>query len=1674
MLKNNSYLLEKFHSVVRQWFEATYQQPTAIQNEAWETISQGKNTLVVAPTGSGKTLAAFLWAIQDLLHAKTEALAQGVNLAKKQNQGVKVLYISPLKALGADVEKNLQVPLSAIEALWLQGQDETCPDFDGCLLRTALRTGDTTPDERRKILAHPPDILITTPESLYLMLTSQASSVLKTVQTVIVDEIHSLVPNKRGAHLSLSLERLDALLEKPAQRIGLSATVNPVSVVAQYLGGIHPVSVVQDTQSQAFDLSIHVPVADMAAVPKNGGSVGVTSLSSKSSRSTHAGKDAWKTDRTLKAALAAKEQGFGGAGVPPDERRGSSSLWPYIESALLDEILAHRSTIVFVNSRGLCERLTARLNELQAKRQGLSPLLPQESPAIQDKSQDGSFVSMRSDIGSTSELVTPADNQSAIAKAHHGSVSKEKRLQVEAELKSGQLRCVVATSSLELGIDMGSVDLVLQVAPPLSVASGLQRIGRANHQVKGRSQAIMYPRTRLELLDGVVVAKAMREGNLEPLELVENALDVLAQQTIAAVSQTSYQACDWYDIVRKSACYSQLSEQAYRKVLAMVSGYYSRGDLSDFAPRIDWDRDTDKLSARANSQRLAVSGAGTIPDRGLFPVVLPEGIGKAGRKRVGELDEEMVYESRVGDVIALGTSSWRIKEITADRVMVEPAPGHIARLPFWHGEQPGRAFELGCEKGAFVRQLMSNLREPDPEAPARSQEVSNFTDSMTQTLADIGLDERGRRNLAGLLRSQQAATQWVPDDQTLVVEHCQDEMGQWRLFLHSPFGKSVHEPWALAVSWRVQTEWGYDPCASASDDGIMLQIPLTETTFPDKSIFEFDPEEIASIVRGQVDSTALFAARFRECAMRSLLMGAGLHGKRAPLWQQRIKAGQLLEGARQEQGFPLLTEAARECLADVYNLQALQWVQTQIAAGTIKLHDVTTSVPSPFAASLVFAYVGEHLYDPDKPKSAQQLALLSLDTSLLVELLGGSDFTDLIDEEVLDGLIAKLQRLNMPPSRKSAETIEDLLRVLGPLSFNELCERMADCECAEIEGWLKELEEEQRVFPVTLGGKYWAQPQDRAWLQALTSTSLPDWVGPAESYSPEQTRKLLDEELIRYGKTHGPFSARACASRLGLGSGIVEAELRNLESQGVFLTGVFCSNEPAAQWIHKDILARLRKLSLTAARQAVEPVTFKRYLSYVFDLQNVASSTFLPADSDPLLEIIAHFEGCSLPLALWEEVIFPTRLKSYKPASLDLLLEAGDAFWQQQGDNLAFYPGDSPFGPQPQDSLRMTPLSEEEILPAPSLPVAEALTTVLSCKGPLLYADLLTHLSLYGNYGENEVVAALNALCSQGALSNDSFAFIRAQETDDLTDALSGSSAQRAPKPTVSRRGRLNLSGARRLKQEARSVALAHSRRTQALMGHWYLLQPTEATPEEIALSAVESVLDLYGVITPETVKLSGVSVEWSALSKVLRTMEEIGTLQRGCFVEELGPVQYAQKETVEVLQEGSGRTRDSRRPNEDVSWVVLAANDPAQCYGLLATWPNPVDTIAQKALLSIQESSAAGSECEGDLKRLRIPRTKDWLTVFCDGELLFAAMTSFKAAYAFSDDRSLIQQAIEKVIQAIQSQARQKGESLSRKKIVAKTINGREVFATEYAQLLLGCGFVSLPDGLRYYPQPF
>ncbi len=1031
-------VLSRFSAATRAWFTGAFAAPTPAQTQAWDAISSGAHTLVVAPTGSGKTLSAFLWSLDRLFHERLSrsdeaASSDTPSQDTAEKPACRVLYISPLKALAVDVERNLRSPLVGIEqAAARMGQ--SVPSIS-----VATRSGDTPAAERRAFAKRPSDILITTPESLFLLLTSAARESLRGVETVIIDEIHAVAGTKRGAHLAVSLARLDELLERPAQRIGLSATVRPVEEVAGCLAGGRDVTIVQPEADKSWDLQVHVPVPDLGEL---GGSP---------------------------AAPTAAAADWSPTSEPDPTRR--ASIWPHVEERIVDLVAAHRSTLVFVNSRRLAERLTARLNELWEERL---------EAAQQDPDDPGDGVGAPAAVSRTPRVSAPPAQMlgsgvshgapGILARAHHGSVSKEARAAIEDDLKSGRLPAVVATSSLELGIDMGAVDLVIQVESPPSVAGALQRVGRAGHQVGATSRGIFFPKFRGDLVQTSVVAERMRQGQIEAIHPPRNPLDVLAQQIVAMCAVDDWSVEDLLRVLRSASPYATLSRTVLDSVLDMLAGRYPSEEFAELRPRIVWDRVNDSISGRPGALRLAVTSGGTIPDRGLYGVFLAGG-GGPGR-RVGELDEEMVYESRVGDVFTLGTSSWRIEDITHDQVLVTPAPGAPGRLPFWKGDTLGRGSELGAAVGRFVGQL-STL----PQEQARDR------------ITEAGLDEWAADNLLGYLTEQREATGRVPDDTHLVIERFRDELGDWRIVLHSPFGAQVHAPWALCISTRMQDRFGFDVQAMHGDDGIVLRLPDVE--------FDDDPdrdwaadvaeailpssEEVTELVTSQVAGSALFASRFRECAARSLLLPRRQPGRRQALWQQRQRAMQLLSVASNYPTFPVVLEAVRECVQDVYDVPGLKDLLARIEQGSISVTHLQTESASPFARSLMFGYVAQFLYEGDSPLAERRAAALSLDPGLLAELLGtdGSLVRDLLDPQAVLDIETELQGLSPERRARHAEDVSDLLRRLGPLSAAEVAARTRDDVAEQVPDWLAGLQSARRIIEVRIAGEQrWASVED--------------------------------------------------------------------------------------------------------------------------------------------------------------------------------------------------------------------------------------------------------------------------------------------------------------------------------------------------------------------------------------------------------------------------------------------------------------------------------------------------------------------------------------------------------------------------------------------------------------------
>jgi len=1407
-------VLEQFGLATREWFRAAFAAPTAAQAGAWRSIGAGGNALVVAPTGSGKTLAAFLWSLDRLAHEPVPSEAR---------HRCRVLYVSPLKALAVDVERNLRAPLTGIRQasgrLGLPPPDIT----------VGMRTGDTPAEERRAFTRTPPDILITTPESLFLLLTSAARESLRGVETVIIDEVHAVAATKRGAHLALSLERLDAMLSRPAQRVGLSATVRPIDETARFLGGAGDVEIVQPRSAKTIEVSVQVPVEDMTRldeVPETGSE-------------------------------------------DPGAARHTASIWPAVEERVLELIRQHRSTIVFTNSRRGAERLCARINELAA-----------EAEVEQDPRAPAALMA-QSPIAAGASPV--------IARAHHGSVSREERKQIEEALKSGRLPAVVATSSLELGIDMGAVDLVVQVEAPPSVASGLQRIGRAGHQVGAVSRGVVFPKHRGDLVSCAVVAERMSEGAIEELRYPRNPLDVLAQQIVAMVAVDAWQVDELAALVRRAAPYAELPDSALHAVLDMLSGRYPSTAFAELRPRLVWDRTTDELTGRPGAQRLAVTSGGTIPDRGMFGVFLA---GSEKASRVGELDEEMVYESRVGDVFLLGSTSWRIEDITPDRVLVSPAPGAPARMPFWKGDSLGRPIELGRAIGARLRTL---TRAGDPEAVA--------------SLRTSGLDEWAADNLVAYLREQRESTRNLPDDRTIVVERFRDELGDWRMTVHCVLGARVNAPWALAIGRRLSERYGVDGQVMPSDDGIVVRLPDTAADPPGAELVAFDPEEISQLVEESVGTSALFASRFRECAARSLLLPRRDPRRRQPLWQQRQRSAQLLDVAREFADFPVTLEAARECLQDVFDLPGLVGLMREIAGRKVRLVEAETPRPSPFARSLLFGYVGAFLYEGDAPLAERRAAALALDSTLLGELLGRVDLRELLDPTVVAESEAQLQWLTAARSPRDAEDVAELLRLLGDLSAADLTARGVDLD------WLSTLQASRRAIQVRVAGEErWIGVEDAGRYRDALGVALP--VGVAEAYL-EPVTDPLGDLVARYARTHGPFAAATCAARFGLGVFVVEQALKRLSATGRVVSGEFSPGGAGSEWCDAEVLRLLRRRSLAALRKEIEPVPPRTLAAFLPRWHQIGANS---RGVDALAAGIEQLQGVSAPASAWERLILPARVADYAAPQLDELCASGEVLWAGTG---SIPGGDGWVTLAYADSapLLLPPADEEFALTPQHRSVLEALAD-----GQALFFRTLSDKIRATD--DTSLAATVWDLVWAGHLTNDTFAPLRA-----LLGSSGAHRAKAAPARTRYRRpGRPAMPG--RPTMPARSGPLM-------MAGRWSRLPERDLDPTRRAAALADLLLERHGVVTRGAVMAEGITGGFAAVYPVLAALEERGAARRGYFVEGLGAAQFAVPGAVDRLRALAEPAEAARRTG--TAAVVLAATDPANPYGAALPWPERV-----------------------------------------------------------------------------------------------------------------------------------
>ncbi|WP_273732750.1 ATP-dependent helicase [Mycolicibacterium septicum] len=1495
--------LARFSALTREWFTAAFPAPTAAQAQAWAAIAEGHNTLVIAPTGSGKTLAAFLWAIDELAGAGAEP-----------RSGTTVLYVSPLKALAVDVERNLRTPLTGITRV-AERHGVAAPSIS-----VGVRSGDTTPSQRRAMLSKPPDILITTPESLFLMLTSAARETLASVRTVIVDEVHAVAATKRGAHLALSLERLDQLLDRPAQRIGLSATVRPPEEVARFLSGQAPTTIVAPPAAKTFDLSVQVPVPDMANLDNN-------------------------------------------------------SIWPDVEERIVDLIEAHQSSIVFANSRRLAERLTSRLNEIHAERSGI------ELPSTHNPQVGG---------GAPAQLMASGQANGALpllARAHHGSVSKEQRAQVEDDLKSGRLRAVVATSSLELGIDMGAVDLVIQVESPPSVASGLQRIGRAGHQVGEISQGVLFPKHRTDLIGCAVTVQRMRSGDIETMHVPANPLDVLAQHTVAVAALEPVDADAWFDAVRRSAPFATLPRSAFEATLDLLSGKYPSTEFAELRPRLVYDRDHGTLTARPGAQRLAVTSGGAIPDRGLFTVYLATDSEKPSR--VGELDEEMVYESRPGDVISLGATSWRITEITHDRVLVIPAPGQPARLPFWRGDSVGRPAELGEAVGAFTGELAALGR-------------AEF-DERCQTMGFAGF---ATDNLYQLLHDQREATGVVPSDSTFVVERFRDELGDWRVILHSPYGLRVHGPLALAVGRRLRERYGIDEKPTASDDGIIVRLPDSGENPPGADLFVFEADEVEPIVTAEVGGSALFASRFRECAARALLLPRRHPGKRSPLWHQRQRAAQLLDIARKYPDFPIVLETVRECLQDVYDVPALTDLMRRVAQRRLRVVEVETATPSPFAASLLFGYVGAFMYEGDSPLAERRAAALALDTVLLSELLGRVELRELLDPAVVASTAAQLQHLTEERAARDAEAVADLLRMLGPLTESEIAARAT---ADTIGGWLDGLHAAKRALPVTYAGQtWWAAVEDIGLLRDGVGAPVP--VGVPAAFT-ESIDDPLGDLIGRYARTHGPFTTAEVAARFGLGLRVTADVLGRMAVDGRLVRGEFVDDLPGDQWCDTEVLRILRRRSLAALRAQVEPVSTAAYGRFLPAWQHVGSTH--SAGIDGLAAVIEQLAGVPIPASAVESLVFGQRVRDYQPAMLDELLASGEVMWSGAGQIGS------------GDGWVTFHLAETAPLTLPVPAEIEFTDTHRAIMETLGHGGAYFFRQLTDDAAESELKTALWELIWAGWVTGDTFAPVRALLSGPRRSGTPAHRQRQRP-PRLSRY----------------SVARPHARAADPMVsGRWSALPGAEPDSTVRAHFQAELLLNRHGVLTKGAAAAEGVPGGFATLYKVLSAFEDAGRCQRGYFVESLGGAQFAAASTVDRLRSYLDGV-DPQRPEYHA--VVLAATDPANPYGAALAWPD-----------------------RGGDDTHRPGRKAGALVALVDGQLVWFLERGGRTLLSFTSDADS-QRAAAGALAELVSTGRMPSLLVERINGVAVLDPGVDADRAAVQDALTGAGFSRTPRGLR------
>ena len=1534
--------LSLFHPVTANWFRAVFDEPTAPQIEGWPAIARGESTLILAPTGTGKTLTAFLWCLDQLM----------LRTAMDAPRGCRVVYLSPLKALAADVERNLRSPLAGIANMAKrEGVEVRIPEI-------SVRTGDTSQKERARFRRHPGEILITTPESLYLLLTSEAGESLRTVETVIVDEIHALVPSKRGAHMAASLERLEALTGRRLQRIGLSATQRPLEEVARFLGGAERAGIVADRVTESSKAEIAHVLMDAASDDGVKADVGVDAPRYRPVTVVNAGA---RKVLELKVEVPVEDMARLGEieeqpSGPASQGPKRTSIWQSIYPRLLEIIQGRTSTLIFVNARRVAERLAGALNDLAGE---------------------------------------------AIARAHHGSLAAAQRSEIEEMLKAGKIKALIATSSLELGIDMGAIDLVIQIEAPPSVASGMQRIGRAGHQVGAPSHGIIFPKYRADLIACAAVTRAMHEGHVESTRFLRNPLDVLAQQMVAVIAHPPLGVADaerrtahkseeeespgigyeaLFSLMRSAAPFAGLSRSVFDGVLDMLAGRYPSDEFAELRPRVTWDRTRNWITPRAGVKRVAILNGGTIPDRGTYGVFL------AGERskpvRVGELDEEMVFESKPGEVFTLGASAWRIDEITHDRVLVSPAPGEAGKMPFWHGDRAGRPLEFGRRIGALVRELRETPRSV----------------AMTRLTQEHDLEAGAAENVLRYLADQELATTVVPDDRNIVIERVRDELGDWRVCVLTPFGSRIHAPWAMAATAKIRAHGGPDVETMWSEDGFVLRFPETEEAPAIEAIL-LQPEEAAELVLQQLGSTALFAAKFRESAARALLLPRRRADGRTPLWQQRKRSYDLLSVASRYPSFPILLEAYRECLRDVFDMPALMETLRLMANRSVRVHTVDSRTPSPFASALLFSYVANYIYDGDAPLAERRAQALSIDQDQLRELMGDADLRELLDAGAIEETEEQLQCLVEDYKARTMDGVHDLLLRLGDLTREELRARCLSDAVAESVAKLMRV---RRVLEVQFaGGKRLIAVEDAARYRDALGVPLPPGLPTAFL---EAAPEAMVDLLRRYARTHGPFTSHEAAGRFGLPIESVEAVLQRLVQAGRIVEGGFRPGGVHREWCDNEVLRTIRRKSLAQLRKEVEPVEQRTLARLLTRWQGVVQPR---RGLDALLDVIENLQGAPLPASILETEILPSRLVGYKASDLDPLIAAGEVVWVgldpigERDGRIGLYlaeklPGLWNAGNKDQGAA----ISER----------GEKVLAYLRERGASFFQDL--HDGVGGGY-PGETLDALWELVWKGLVTNDGMAALRAYCERPVTSARkqrrvhqqTGFRSRRTTPPTA--QGRWALQSA-------------------AFAAEWSATAWSHAMAQQL--------LTRYGVVFRETAHAENLPGGFSAIYDVMKALEESGKVRRGYFAADLGATQFAMPAAVDLL-----RSLRAQREPERPEMLQLAATDPANPYGALLRWPTAPD---------------AGSS---------LTRSVGAQVILCDGELVAYLRRGNPNVQVFLPEEEpqrshvmhRLAEFLVKRVQGLEDEDRRAG-------LLIATVNGVAVAEHPMARALLDAGFAA------------